>query len=227
LEHSLRGKEISGRDSPLSFLLLLCDHLQDWGRARVETPEFRRNVASYLDYPQPLEIDAYRIMAYLALNIEIEGMETIFKDKHLEFCLVYKEPEREHFEPVILWIDASFDLQRVKDIGSLWEQVEFDIVTPKQEKQDLLEMDFAKDFIAETKDGGRLTEWLMAVFDANNEFVGYESEPFERFSIHIPCKKQIDDLRPDRLYAAYIKWKQAREEQQALGGVVFQGRSNG
>ncbi|MEW6608156.1 MAG: hypothetical protein AB1414_12055 [bacterium] len=222
LTHGVKGEEISCKNFPLSFLLLLCDHLQDWGRPRLDIHKFRRSVATYLDYPQPLEIDAYRIMAYLSLNIAIDKDKetTEFESEDFEFTLVYKSSKAGNFEPVMLWIDTFFDLQRVKEMN-LWKKIQFNIIIPKSESE-ILEIDWAKDFVIEDKIGARLATWLSAITSKGSVT---NAEGYECFTMKIEEGKEsekIEDLRPKGLYTDYVKWKRQKEEQMSLGGISYQ-----
>ncbi|MBI5741506.1 MAG: hypothetical protein HZA16_12430 [Nitrospirae bacterium] len=220
IAHDYKGFPVSCGDNPLSFLLLLCDHLQDWSRPRVDTSRMRKGVAASLDYKQPFEVDAYHNMAYLTLNLEIGQDRIRYADEVLKFVLVYKKPDNGNYEPVMLWLHTTYDLQRAAR-PTFWRTIEFAIEIVNEKEH--LEIDNARDFVLQEKGGGMIANWLGAVTGCKSFVRHNTSGCGERLTIVLDNQdtEKIDDLRQDALYSSYTQWKRKLTDKVSLGKLKF------
>jgi hypothetical protein len=143
LRHNLSKQEIDLYKEPLSFLLMLCDHIQEWGRPRVgpeplargimeglrfaEKPEFVRKVRMNKILLKGLnfrEIKREKIPANTCDNCILKGnagcktqclrvLTKIDKDRSLVFILPHVEAREADFEPCISWLMFCRDLQSI------------------------------------------------------------------------------------------------------------------
>lgn len=113
IKHSHEGEVVDAGTSPLSFLLLLCDHLQEWNRPRVDSGMLRQEIVTHLLRPGPRVFESNTILSYLKLNAKFEGGHYKF-EKEIDFELVYKDAEEEMFEPALIWICVCEDLKKIK-----------------------------------------------------------------------------------------------------------------
>ncbi len=71
LRHNLAGQEIKISDEPLSFLLMLCDHLQEWGRPRVGPAPLSSGIMEGLRFSKEPQFERKIRMS----RIEINGLK--------------------------------------------------------------------------------------------------------------------------------------------------------
>ncbi|MBI5665684.1 MAG: hypothetical protein HZC49_11470 [Nitrospirae bacterium] len=218
--HDSKSSPVLCSEAPLSFLLLLCDHLQDWSRPRVDTSRMRKGVAASLDYRQPFEVDAYHNMAYLTLNLKIGTDRIRYADDTLKFVLVYRKPDNGNYDPVLLWLSTTYDLQRAAG-STLWEQIEFSIEVLNSDSQ--LEIDYARDFVLQEKNGNLIANWLDAVTGGGSFVRHGKTGCGERLTIEISNRHAalIDDLRTDEFYSSYTRWKRKLTDRVSLGRLRF------
>jgi hypothetical protein len=142
LRHNLANHEQSIHQEPLSFLLLLCDHLQEWGRPIVATERLACRVMESLRFPDNsnhleaktrvnrLLIKGLKIATYHRDKMpkeECDGcIKKLCKNDHicrrinpridirgLTFILSHQEAHEAEFEPVLSWLFFCRDFQRI------------------------------------------------------------------------------------------------------------------
>jgi hypothetical protein len=141
LRHNLSDQEIDIYKEPLSFLLLLCDHLQEWGRPRVapdplaqgimenlrfsEQPMYDRKIRMremiiYGLHPQQLEkekIPAQMCDNCVSMNTEqcedlcLKIHPNLNCEQGITFILPHQEAREADFEPCISWLIFCRDFQ--------------------------------------------------------------------------------------------------------------------
>jgi hypothetical protein len=141
LRHNLSDQEINLYKEPLSFLLMLCDHIQEWGRPRVGPEPLSRGIMEGLRFAEKPEFDRKVRMNKIIIKglnfqeIKREYIPTntcdncVLKDnsicktqcsrvqtkltqeKKLEFKLPHVEAREADFEPCISWLMFCRDLQ--------------------------------------------------------------------------------------------------------------------
>jgi hypothetical protein len=182
--HNLKDEvKIDPSKDPLSFLLLLCDHIQEWDRPRVDSLRLRRFVTSALQSPRPGSLDSSTIVRYLkadlSWNQKDKKMTPILSKDSLELSLHYKDSGDEQFEPAWIWCKNSYDFEKV--VFDNWPQnfhLVFKTIHPvstklriekkkggeKEEKGEVVieyaEMDLLQDYLRETGQEAFLATWI-------------------------------------------------------------------
>jgi hypothetical protein len=139
LRHNLSDQDVDIREEPLSFLLLLCDHIQEWGRPRVGPDPFARGIMEILRFSEKSDFDKKIRMSSILVNglkpAEL-GAKKAFKQicnncisksncenqciriitqidgkKGITFTLPHIEASAADFEPCISWLMFCRDLQ--------------------------------------------------------------------------------------------------------------------
>ncbi len=143
LRHNLPDQKIDIYKEPLSFLLLLCDHLQEWGRPRVSPDPLAQGIMESLRFPGKATYDQkIRMREMIILGLEPQHLrkkkiphqmcENCFSPKDegckglclklhprgdrktgLTFILPHQEAREAEFEPCISWLKFCRDFQCV------------------------------------------------------------------------------------------------------------------
>jgi len=240
VKHNLKDEvKIDPSNDPLSFLLLLCDHIQEWDRPRVDSLRLRRFVTSALQSPRSGSLDSSTIVRYLradlSWNQKDKKMTPILSKDSLELSLHYKDSGDEQFEPALIWCQNSYDFEKV--VLDNWPQnfhLVFKTIHPvstklriekkrgeeKEEKGDVVieyaEMDLLQDYLRETEQEAFLATWISKSRKCDG-WVKYhlaekeKEEVFETVFEHTSNKHEKLILHlPPNFYRDYIKWKKQR-----------------
>ncbi len=144
LRHNLSDQEADLHKEPLSFLLILCDHIQEWGRPRVGPEPLARGIMEGLRFGEKPKLDRkVRMNKILVTGLNFQEIDrdsipestcnscilkkntkcnsvtclrvlTKIEDKKLEFRLPHVEACEADFEPCISWLTFCRDLQCIK-----------------------------------------------------------------------------------------------------------------
>ncbi len=237
--HNLKDEvKIDPSKDPLSFLLLLCDHIQEWDRPRVDSLRLRRFVTSALHSHRPGSLDRSTIIRYLDADISWDQKDKkmtpiLLKDK-FELSLHYKDSGDEQFEPALIWCQNSYDFEKV--VFDNWPRnfrLVFKTIHPvstklkiKKEKEgkgevviEYAEMDLLQDYLRETGREAFLATWIsrsrkcdswVKYHLAENEEME-KDEVFETVFEHTADKHEKLILHlPPNFYRDYVKWKRQR-----------------
>jgi hypothetical protein len=145
LRHNLPDQEIDIYKEPLSFLLLLCDHLQEWGRPRVSPDPLAQGLMESLRFPGKSTYDQKIRMSKMIIQglkpkhlrkkkIPLQMCDNCFSPQKkgckelclklhprvdcksgLTFILPHQEAREADFEPCISWLKFCRDFQRDAD----------------------------------------------------------------------------------------------------------------
>jgi len=160
-------REIIFSNEPISFLLVLCDELQEWGRARVDALEFRERLVSKIIFPDPSILSTNRLLEYLVVNVELDEDEKCgtIMNHTLDFCLVYKDATKEQFEPLAIWLLKSFNLQRMR-IAKDDLRITVTMCNPicgklrRIASPDVCEFSILRDFMRDRRKWRELEDWI-------------------------------------------------------------------
>ncbi len=130
-QHNLQEEEVSQEHDPLSFLMVLCDELTDWGRNRVRAAELRR----FTVFQTVLDANwqERRVPVLTELLVHTAGLEggsfvvdtpeagigqgaqpfTRRKRVRLDILQVYHQDEVGYLNPVYLWVMRARNLERL------------------------------------------------------------------------------------------------------------------
>ena len=128
---------INPHDEPITFLLMLCDHLQEWGRPRIGPDPLARGVIESMRFNKPitlspkirvndLEIENFKVYENGLVNKKYDcsacigkgkcgkkcqRITTMISNQSCTFRLQHNESSIADFEPVISWLIFCRDLQ--------------------------------------------------------------------------------------------------------------------
>ncbi len=131
-QHSIHRQTVSQDGDPLSFLMVLCDELTDWGRTRVRARELRRSTVF-----QPKLVANWqdrRIPVLTELLVPVAGLEggafviatpeggigpgaqpfTRRRTYRLDVVQLYHQDEVGYLNPVYLWVLRARNLERLE-----------------------------------------------------------------------------------------------------------------
>jgi hypothetical protein len=223
IQHNLPMDMINPSGEPLSFLLILCDHLQEWDRPRLNKDFLYGLSANLLRTPSP-PISSTTLIKYLKINVQYVKPHGRWKftGRDIQFELQFKDAVLEDFEPSMIWCNHFFDLQKI-EYKDLKEDISISFVHPfpdKFKKSNLLkkitEFNILQDFVRNEEE---ISPFYNAFFAAVREGsrLKYNSLPGEeeRFTITLKHGQDVDqkDLAralPDGLYPRFMKWKKER-----------------
>lgn len=166
-KHNLMTEKINFAEEPLSFLLVLCDELQEWGRARVDITELRETMISKINFPDTDILPVNSLLNYLHLGVDLDEEKKCGKlpGKRFDFCLFYKDATKENFEPLAIWLLKSYNFQRLMLQGNIFE-INVNLCHPVcKELRDLdiqgvCEHSLLRDFMRDRRKWWELQDWL-------------------------------------------------------------------
>ena len=232
IRHNLPEDRIDPENEPLSFLLFLCDHLQEWDRPRVDK-RFRYYLSAHLlRGPGSLPCTT-TLIRHLKTNLcwNRTDKKWDLPDDDLKFELVFKDAHKESFEPAIVWCCQSFDLQKIQP-EQLSRNICLTFVHPLSEelsrvrdKGDLTEMDLFQDFVMEKGMEANFSIWLI---NSRKKCDGltyqYDSKAKEeRFAVTLikgqkSKETSVIPFLPSGLYEKFLSWKKERIQTIELRG---------
>lgn len=219
-KHNLPGIDIIPQHSPLAFLLLLCDLLQEWDRPRPESEKLRRSVSTLLHRHREGSASGSRVVRCLCTNLRWEGGKIkMCTNKPLRLSLHCNDASLEHFEPALIWCLNTYDLQRI-DLKKWPENfsILFDMVHKLSDdlykKPSFLEMDLFEDFVREDQKSLSLISWIQEARSTHKRWHYEKSHPGDERPVETftwtfeQCDtKPILDRIPPELYKRYVCWK--------------------
>ncbi|MGA3027614.1 MAG: hypothetical protein ABSF98_22870 [Bryobacteraceae bacterium] len=150
--HNHRGKEVSFREHPLAFLLVLCDTIQEWNR-----PHLR-----YSTSPEIMLARLLRGGSVEDLTGPLDEVRTEWDDGTLRLSLSYGDDINQNAGVFRLWLDSTSNLQRLHADGLDFNiKVAFDTPLLRQGGQAVSQMDRLRDAAEETR-MNFLSDWFPA-----------------------------------------------------------------
>jgi hypothetical protein len=216
-----RGEEMfSAAEDPLSFFLILCDHLQDWDRTRVRS---RRLAMSFLASTQmsvPFSVKGQGAAQYLVPNATYapQANGLVFRAGAPRLELHYSVPQSALLEPACIWVDTCADFERIwfsprfRDMFLVFVHPRSDVLI--RSGYEALEMELLRDF-ARTPEGAFLTAWLKAMDEGHGDELTYETDRVaktERFGLRLGSRRKAT-LRllsgaSGGFYPQFVDWKE-------------------
>ncbi len=215
-KHNLKKVVIKPQESPMAFLLLLCDHLQEWDRPRLAGDKLRRSFSVQFHRPRQGQSAGHDIVRYLKNNLKWEGDSIRMSGDTLCLTLVYKDASREKFEPAMIWCQNSEDFQRL-DLEDFPKNfcIKFSLIHPICDKITRLnrtEMQLFEDFCRQDDTRLNLVQWCQSSRNskANYFYMRPISETVESYSWKF-CKTSSSGkigYVPPSLYKIFTEWKE-------------------
>lgn len=216
-KHNLKDVVIKPQESPLAFLLLLCDHLQEWDRPRLSGNKLRRSFSVQFNRPRQGQTTGHDIVRYLQCNICWKHNSIHMSAEDLVLKLIYKDAAKEEFEPAMIWCQNSEDFQRI-DFGSFPEgfHIKFSLAHPVSDRLVRLsrsEMQLFEDFCRQDDSYLYLVQWCVHSKDCcYNYFCDRISKStYELFIWEFSKAKFLNriDYIPSNTYKKFVDWKEA------------------
>jgi hypothetical protein len=232
LRHNLPEQRVSCRQEPLTLLLMLCDHLQEWGRPRVGPDPLSRGIMEALRFSTQAEFERkVRVKRLIIKGLKIvptknNSVQTRIEPDGLKFKLSHVESREGDFEPVISWLFLCRDLQCFgNQDGELPINIEIILEhTPSRIWHMMpwkpLEMDLVQEFASGYEPATYLCEWIRKAHYGEDgiHYKGYRDTGVETFTIHLnklgrPLQRGLSDEH----WKQFFKWKWRRLGQQFIG----------
>jgi hypothetical protein len=105
--HNHRAKEVTFREHPLAFLLILCDTIQQWNRAHLH----------YATAPEIMLSKLLRGGTVEDLTGPLKRIDVDWEDDTLSLSLLYSEAINQNAGVFRLWLDSTSNLQRLRASG--------------------------------------------------------------------------------------------------------------
>jgi hypothetical protein len=215
--HNRRRDSFAASAEPLSYLLVICDHLQDWSRPRFTSQRLAMGFLGWSQLSSPVMIKGQRAAQWLSpcADYRAEQNAIVFKGNDICLTLEYEPSRSSLLEPACLWVGMTADIERVWfDDG--YPVVEIVFVHPRSEvlthsHSGAYEMELLRDF-AMTEDGAFLSSWLGSV--AGEDGMSHSIDPdkeTERFCLRLGTRRmdapKLLNSIPKRFYSQFVEWK--------------------
>jgi len=218
-QHNLPKEKISLLKQPISFLLRICDIIQDWGRPRIPSESMSIEFASAIRQEKPATFTMRRSTRKLVINGKFSSNSPsgiLISPNNLEITLNRESAEQGISEPAIAWIFICRDLKEL-DSGAFMDlklTIESPVSNALQELQwESKELDALHDFLRDSADGHLLAKWLDAVRKSDDsvpikyEFTSDEREKFTVTLSKLYKSSPLIQILPDNLYVRFVEWK--------------------
>ena len=131
--HNHQKRIVDFENEPLSFLLILCDTIQEWNRPHVRYSTAPATILSRLTH-EPVSgetVDLTGPLERVGMNLEWNGEQFEMKDRSLlEFELGYSPDINRDAKVFNLWLDSSSNLQRLRMSDTLPFNIKLNYITP-------------------------------------------------------------------------------------------------
>jgi hypothetical protein len=157
--HNLKRRSTSYWRDPMAFLLILCDHLQEWDRPLVQGPEMRQALVVHMSGKDWAGIDNESRVAYLELeNVEFHGRAPTLKSgRELTFNLHFSEVWGERYHPPPTWLTHTYDLQSLTQCP---DEISIRLIHPVDPARGP-EMDLFQTFLMKEQRLAVLRDWAV------------------------------------------------------------------
>jgi hypothetical protein len=218
-KHARRCESFGASVEPLSYLLVLSDHLQEWSRPRFAAQQLAMSFLGATQISTPFTVKGQRAAYWLAPEAKYDaGPNGIgFLGNSIRLNLQCAPPKSSLFEPACLWVSMTAELERIWfDDG--YPGVKLVFVHPRSEvlvlsHYGVVEMELLRDFAA-TAQGAFLSTWLRSVA-SNADGMSYridDAKKVERFSLHVGVRREgaprLLAAMPNDFYSQFVRWKE-------------------
>jgi hypothetical protein len=220
LRHNRAEEHFSATREPLSFFLILCDHLQEWDRPRVRSKRLAMSLLASAQTSMPFWVDRQAAARYLAPSAAYDSAANalVFHAGPPRLKLHYSAPESALLEPACLWVDTCADFERVR-FDRRFPDLQLVFAHPPSEVlarsgYGVFEMELLRDF-STTPEGAFLADWLEAIRTKPEDelFYSMDSEKrVESFGLHLGHRRsqtpRLLSAVPEDFYSQFAKWKE-------------------
>ena len=236
--HNARNHEVCFSKNPLSFLLIICDSIQEWNRTYFDFSTAPIKILSKLKEPH----NEYKGFEDILDSINIKDIslcecksnskeESFFKlsKKKLHIILEYTQKINNDSGVFNLWLDASYNLQRL-DFQGFPLEIDIEYITPlynNKEGKEQKQFYRLQNAVRQTH-MGFIENWFPDKPIKNNDqekqvtndCVTYEyKENKEHLTLHLQelCKQKLLEKDIDTFRKDLTKWKDYNEDRTFLG----------
>jgi hypothetical protein len=238
LRHNLPEQTVHADQEPLTLLLMLCDHLQEWGRPRVTPYALAQGTLEALRFSERQVFPRKERAATLVIHgLTVQPPQpgsgppatnsvTLpaprYTRQKVNFELTYNEPIEGGFEPAISWLLLTRDLQCFKpDSKILPFDVQITMKHPAPRTWLLLpwkplEMELLQSYADEREP--YLCQWIAAARSdqggKESKGIHYEGRPTtgqEKFVLDLSdLRRPLPRGLDDKIWKGFLNWKWRR-----------------
>ena len=238
--HNLTDHTLKASEEPLTALLILCDHIQEWGRPRVAPDALTYGVMESMRFSHPVHVENHQRVRQVRITGRCCTLDPLPDGPWRAGSVLYglKRPKEridltlphvdilgDAFEPAVSWLLWSRDLGCVNwgdSTGGLCGTITLTHAASRIWK-DLswapLEMDLLQDFVATHEKAAALSLWIEKSKSGSDGFV-YEGKRKEgKEKLKITLEKLNSDTRfPSlgSLIPEFQRWKWRQLSRQFL-----------
>jgi len=232
--HNLPNRHvtINPTENPMSFLLIMCDHLQEWDRPRFDPKKIRRAVSTLVHFPRDNGPERFQLIRWLETDLIWSNNKIAmqYPGEKVRIKMVHADASKQNFEPAINWAANTGDLQAVN--CSKWpdkfmiELVSSHILSEELNKDGgIFEFDLLADYVRKFPNCSMLIPWVDDS-RAGTRWFKYERKvekdhsPEETFIWTFAKRsffeRTIRKKMPAGLYSSYVEWKVQRLRQSRI-----------
>jgi len=195
--HNQKGPQLDITKYPLTFLLLLCDHLQEWGRPLMGPGSLSQAIVESLRYFEKVELHkrvrVWRLKICGLKLANINKPKTILRtnknnvplctlnDTGLKFILFYEDSMVADFEPIFTWLLFSDELQGLycpesKKMIPIKIELKHEKPNSPEKVWHPTEMDLFQEFCHKEESAAYLLEWALNARGCKGK-IKYKHEP--------------------------------------------------
>ncbi len=218
--HNLTNPIISFASHPISFLLILCDNLQEWGRAKIIPAALSRGFVEGLRFNNPPLFDRQmRSSSIILTNInpyKIDGLiqYSINEKQGISIIIPFQDSSRSKFEPSINWLlftnnFQSISIDKNRPIFPIKVILENPISSINLDLH-YCEMDIFEEYVRENENAHSLLTWIENARGGKSGINYYVNNFLKSEVFEIDLSKIINPivypLSPDQ-WTKFYKWK--------------------
>jgi|GEM_PF-5007377 hypothetical protein len=218
VRHNRDCEKIAASTDPLSYFLVLCDHLQEWSRPRFPAHQLAMSFLGWTQIASPFSVRGQKAARHLTPTAHYCKDENAiaFDGEVVSLALQCETPRSSLFEPSCLWVKLTADLERI------WFEdesptVDLEFRHPRSEAvtsslSGAYEMELLRDF-AKTESGAFLSSWLNRVTSGIGEmeyFIRKEDDS-ECYRLRLGARGELTpkllSSLPKKFYPHFVEWK--------------------
>jgi len=222
VRHNRSCEVIGASEEPLSYMLVLCDHLQEWSRPRFQAHQLAMGFLGSTQIASRFSVRGQKAARWLTPKAAYVGDQNAidFRGEDLQFTLQCEAPRSSLFEPACLWVSMTREFERIW-FKRGYPTVELEFRHPYSETharslRSAYEMELLREF-SRTQEGSFLSAWLGTV-DRRDGGMSHSvdtpragAEHAERFSLTLGLRRKdtprLLNAMPKNFYTQFVEWK--------------------
>jgi hypothetical protein len=217
VRHNRKCELIDAVNEPLSYFLVLCDHLQEWSRPRFPAHQLAMSFLGWTQVSSPFSVKGQKAARHMTPKAKYVKSENalIFDKGEIKLTLQCEPPRSSLFEPACLWVTMTADLERIF-FKADYPTVDLEFSHPRSEAvssslRGAYEMELLRDF-AKTEAGAFLSSWLNYVATGKEEmkyFIKEDASECYRLCLGTRLQGTARLLYSvsKKFYKQFVEWK--------------------